>query len=310
MQNCQALSHSTKTVLSLSLVEMKERNTIMKLYNISHMLIRRLSAGLGVFALLALFCVQPGTALAATTHPAFVRIIHASPDIGIVDAFVDGQKILSNFEFGTVTDYVPLPAGSHKLQIALIGKGANASLVTQTMTVDEGDAYTVAALGTNASGFSFGVFKDNNLVVGNGAKVRVYHLSPFAGTVSIEAGSDTIVQGLSYPQASNYVNVPAGAYTFNLTGAAQYTPAPLSTDVKPWTVTSIFAVGPVKGNTQIRFVSTEIAGTPGMPQTGSDPTPISTHPSWSPAPFVGGILLMIALISFYGVGKYGRRKVR
>ncbi len=142
--------------------------------------------------------------------PAFVRIIHASPDIGIVDAFVDGQKILSNFEFGTVTDYVPLPAGSHKLQIALIGKGINASLVTQTMTVDEGDAYTVAALGTNASGFSFSVFKDNNLVAGNGAKVRVYHLSPFAGTVSIEAGSATIVQGLSYPQASNYVNVPAG----------------------------------------------------------------------------------------------------
>lgn len=282
----------------------------MKLYNISHMLIRRLSAGLGVFALLALFCVQPGTALAATTHPAFVRIIHASPDIGIVDAFVDGQKILSNFEFGTVTDYVPLPAGSHKLQIALIGKGASASLVTQTMVVDEGSAYTVAALGTNASGFSFSVFKDNNLVVGNGAKVRVYHLSPFAGTVSIEAGSDTIVQGLSYPRASNYVDVPAGSYTFNLTGAAQYTPAPLSTDVKPWTVTSIFAVGPVKGNTQIRFVSTEIAGTPGMPQTGSDPTPIPTHPSWSPALFVGGILLMLALISSYGVGKYGRRKVR
>jgi hypothetical protein len=284
----------------------------MKLYNVSHMLIRRVSAGLGVFALLALFCVQPGTALAATAHPAFVRIIHASPDIGIVDAFVDGQKILSNFEFGTVTDYVPLPAGSHKLQIALIGKGANASLVTQTMTVDEGDAYTVAALGTNASGFSFSVFKDNNLVEGNGAKVRVYHLSPFAGTVSIEAGSDTIVQGLSYPQASNYVDVPAGAYTFNLTGAAKYTPAPLSTDVKPWTVTSIFAVGPEKGNTQIRFVSTEIAGTPGMPQTGSDPTPTTASPSWSPAPFVGGILLMIALISSYGygVGRYGRKKVR
>jgi Domain of unknown function (DUF4397) len=299
-----------KTVLSPSSVEIKERNSVMKLYNISHMLIRRVSSGLGVLALLALFCVQPGTALAATTHPAFVRIIHASPDIGIVDAFVDGQKILSNFEFGTVTDYVPLPAGSHKLQIALIGKGINASLVTQTMLVDEGAAYTIAALGTNASGFSFSVFKDNNLVAGSGAKVRVYHLSPFAGAVSIEAGNDTIVQGLSYPQASNYVNVPAGAYTFNLTGAAQYTPAPLSTDVKPWTVTSIFAVGPMKGNTQIRFVSTEIAGTPGMPQTGSDPTPVYTQPSWSPAIYGGGILLLIGLVSSYGLGRYGRRKIR
>jgi hypothetical protein len=282
----------------------------MKLYNSSHRLIHRFSAGLGVFALLALFCVQPTTALAATTHPAFVRIIHASPDIGIVDAFVDGQKILSNFEFGTVTDYVPLPAGSHKLQIALIGKGVNASLVTQTMAVDEGSAYTVAALGTNASGFSFGVFKDNNLVVGTGAKVRVYHLSPFAGAVSVDAGSATIVQGLSYPQASNYVNVPAGSYTFNLTGAAQYAPSPLATVVKPWTVTSIFAVGPVKGNTQIRFVSTEIPGTPGMPQTGSDPNFVPQSPSWLLAMFVGGILLMVALMNMYGVRKYGRKKVR
>lgn len=281
----------------------------MKVYNISHLLGRRFSAVLGVVALLMLFCIRPGTALAATTNPAFIRIIHASPDIGIVDAFVDGQKILSNFEFGTVTAYVPLPAGTHKLQIALIGKGVNASLVTQTMTVDAGAAYTVAALGTNASGFSFSVFKDNNLVVGNGAKVRVYHLSPYAGAVNIDAGVNTIVQGLTYPQASNYVDVPAGSYTFNLTGAAQYTPSPLSTDIKPWTVTSIFAIGPLKGNTQIRFVSTQIAGTPGMPQTGSDPTPVNSPQSGLPATLIGGILGMLALMGCYGWRRHGRRKI-
>lgn len=281
----------------------------MKVYNISHLLGRRFSAVLGVVALLMLFCIRPGTALAATTNPAFIRIIHASPDIGIVDAFVDGQKILSNFEFGTVTAYVPLPAGTHKLQIALIGKGIHASLVTQTMTVDAGAAYTVAALGTNASGFSFSVFKDNNLVAGNGAKVRVYHLSPYAGAVNIEAGANTIVQGITYPQASNYVDVPAGSYTFNLTGAAQYTPSPLSTDIKPWTVTSIFAIGPLKGNTQIRFVSTQIAGTPGMPQTGSDPTPVNSPQSGLPATLIGGILVMLALMGGYGWRRYGRSKI-
>jgi hypothetical protein len=304
------LSHFAKTILSLSLVEIKERNTVMKLYNISHMQVRRVSVVTGIFALLALFCMQSGTAFAAITHPAFVRIIHASPDIGVVDAFVDGQKILSSFEFGTVTDYTPLPAGSHKLQIALIGKGVNASLVTQTMTVEEGSAYTVAALGTNASGFSFSVFKDNNIVAGTGARVRVYHLSPYAGAVNVQAGSDTLVKGLSYPQASNYVDVPAGAYTFNLTGAAQYAPAPLSTEVKPWTVTSIFAVGPVKGNTQIRFVSTAIAGTPGMPQTGSDPNAVPDSPSRLPVMFIGGMLVLIGLGGSYGLRKYGRKKER
>jgi Domain of unknown function (DUF4397) len=284
----------------------------MKLYDVSHSLAYRFSLAIAALALLTLFCVQSGTAFAATTNPAYVRIIHASPDIGIVDAFVDGQKILSNFEFGTVTDYVPLSAGSHKLQLALIGKGVNASLVTQTMTVDAGVAYTVAALGTNASGFSFSVFQDNNLVQGNGAKLRVYHLSPFAGAVNIEAGANTIVQGLSYRHASNYVDVSTGSYTFNLTGAAQYTPSPLSTDVKPWTVTSIFAIGPLKGNTQIRFVSTQITGMPGMPQTGSDPTPvnpINAFPSWLPAMLIGSIMALLAGMGCYGWRRNGRQKI-
>ncbi len=281
---------------------------MMKLHRISHLLIHRLSFATATLALLIFFCLQTGTALAATKSPALVRIIHASPDIGIVDAFVDGQKILSNFEFGTVTDYVALPAGSHKLQIALLGKGVNASLITQTMTVDEGSAYTVAALGTNARGFSFSIFKDNNIVAGNAAKVRIYHLSPFAGTVNIEADSKTIVQGISYPQASNYVAVPAGSYTFNLTGAVQYAPSSLSTALKPWTVTSIFAIGPAKGNTQIRFVSAQITGMPGMPQTGSDPTPVYSLPSWLPGTIIGAVLMMLCLLGYYG--RYNRRKVR
>jgi len=269
-------------------------------HKISHFPFRHLSFVLAALALLFSFGWRAGTASAATKNPAFVRIIHASPDIGIVDAFVDGQKILSSFEFGTITDYVTLPAGSHKVQIALLGKGINASLVTQTMTVDEGSAYTIAALGTNASGFAFSVFKDNNIVAGNGAKVRVYHLSPFAGTVSVEAGAKTIVQGLSYPQASNYIAVSAGSYIFNLTGAAHYAPSPLSAAVKPWTVTSIFAIGPAQGNTQIRFVSAQIAGVPGMPQTGSDPTPTYSLPPWLSDTIPGGaLIIMLCLIGYY-----------
>jgi hypothetical protein len=282
----------------------------MKLYTIPRIPLHRLSFAAAALALLCMFCLPMGTARAATQNPAFLRIIHASPDIGIVDAFVDGQKLLSSFEFGTVTDYVALPPGSHTLQIALIGKGVNASLVTQTMTVNAGSAYTVAALGTNASGFSFSVFQDDNSVAGNDAKVRVYHLSPFAGTVNVEADSKTIIQGISYPRASSYIAVPAGAYTFNLTGAAQYAPSPLATEVKPWTVTSIFAIGPAQGNTHIRFVSTQVAGMPGMPQTGSDPTPIPSAPSPFPAIAIGSILLLLCILGYVGyAGKYRRRRV-
>jgi hypothetical protein len=93
-----------------------------------------------------------------------VRAIHASPDVGTADVFVDGAKLLSSFQFGAVTSYVAVPAGPHKVQIALVGKGINAAVISETLAVSPGVAYTVAAVGTQATGLSLEVFVDNNLL--------------------------------------------------------------------------------------------------------------------------------------------------
>src|SRR6266487_3781209 len=73
----------------------------------------------------------------------FVRVIHASPDIGTADVFVDSNHLLSNFQFGTVTGYVAIARGPHKVQVGLIGKGPNAAMITQTISVDAAGVYTV-----------------------------------------------------------------------------------------------------------------------------------------------------------------------
>jgi hypothetical protein len=87
----------------------------------------RLSLVLGGLALLILLGAQPARTSAAA--PAYIRVIHASPAVGTADVFVDGNLLLSSFAFGSVTDYAPLPAGPHKVQIALVGKGIGASLI-------------------------------------------------------------------------------------------------------------------------------------------------------------------------------------
>src|SRR6266568_5536611 len=170
---------------------------------------------IGIIALAALFGLQGHSASAAS--PSYVRVIHASPDVGTADVFVDGAKLLSSFQFGSVTGYAAVPAGPHLVQIALVGKGINAAALSQTLSVSSGVAYTVAAIGTNATGLSLQVFVDNNLVAAGTAKVRVYHLSPGTGSVDVSDGSSTLISGLSYPQASNYVNDAAGSYTFDVT---------------------------------------------------------------------------------------------
>src|SRR5260370_37908752 len=58
---------------------------------------------------------------------AYVRIIHASPDIGTADVFVESSTLLTNFEFRTVSNYGHVPPGTHKVQVALLGTAVDAS---------------------------------------------------------------------------------------------------------------------------------------------------------------------------------------
>src|SRR5437588_5708775 len=95
-------------------------------------LVRRIAFTLSMFALLSLLSLTafPLSRASAAT-PAYVRIIHASPYVGTADIFVDGAKVLSGMGFATVTGYVQLPAGPHTVQVALIGKGVGAAVLTQ-----------------------------------------------------------------------------------------------------------------------------------------------------------------------------------
>lgn len=251
----------------------------------------------GVFALVALMGLQPGTVSAES--PAFVRVVHASPDIGTADVFLDGTKILSNFQFGTVTDYATIPPGPHKVQIALIGKGIGASVITQTLSVNPGIAYTVAALGSSNADLSLIVFTDNNLLATGMAKLRVYHLSPGIGAVNVFEGNNMVISSLGYPGASNYLTLSAGSYTFNVTATqSNATLPPVSATLTANMVTSIFAVGVVNGTPAIQFVTAQAQGLPGVPQTGSDPNPGAIlGNSQSPAlwPWLIGALALLVL---------------
>ncbi len=185
---------------------------------------------------------------------AYVRVIHASPAAGTVDVFVDGGKLLSDFTFGTVTPYVPVPAGPHRIQVAPAGSGAGASVIDETVRVWAGKSYTVAALGTASSGFSLKVFTDYQGPSATLAKIRVYHLSPDAGPVDIATGGTTVVSGLTYPHSTPYLKVPAGTYTFAVTAVNAGATVPLTATVEAGKVYSVFAIGLLSGSPSFTFV--------------------------------------------------------
>src|SRR5207302_4197359 len=143
------------------------------------------------FALLALLGSRALPVSAATT-PSFIRLINVSPDVGTVDVFVDGATFLGNAHFASVTDYLQLPSGPHRVELALVGKGVGAAVIVQKLSVQAGAAYTVAAIGTKSTGFSLKVFVDDNRMASGMTKLRVYNLSLRTGPLSIATGGLTI----------------------------------------------------------------------------------------------------------------------
>ena len=271
----------------------------MKLKRTLALLVSNLFLGLGIIGIVAfaaLFGVQRHSASALS--PSFVRVIHASPFVGTADVFVDGAKLLSSFQFGAVTDYVSVPAGPHKVQIALVGKGINAAVISETLSVNPGVVYTIAAIGAQANNLSLEVFIDSNLLSPGTAKLRVYQLSPDGGSIAVSTQGKTIVSGISYQNASNYLALPVGGYTLDVDSPSNNTTLPVSVTLNANTVTSVFAVGLFNGNPKIQLVSSEIQGVPGVPDTGSNPNALSQPNGVQPLapwawPLAGAALLLL-----------------
>ena len=276
-----------------------EGDATVKLKRTSGLFAGRVCLAFGIMcmiALAALFGLQRHSASAAS--PSYVRVIHASPFVGTADVFVDGSKLLSSFQFGAVTDYVAIPAGPHKVQIALVGKGIGASVISETLAVSPGVAYTVAATGATPSSLALQVYIDNNLLSPGTAKVRLYQLSPDAGSVSLDTGGNALLSGVGYESASNYLAISAGSYTLGV-DTSNNASLHASTALKANTVTSVFAVGLVHGTPNIQLVTAQVQGLPGVPNTGSDPNAITQENNVQP---LAGWTWVIGCLSLLLIG--------
>jgi LPXTG-motif cell wall-anchored protein len=233
---------------------------------------RRLVAFVGVFAL-ALFLALP---VGAQSNMAMVRVIHASPDAPAVDVFVDGNAVLTNVTFPAVSNYLEVPAGPHAIAVAPAGQGVAAAVITANPTLAAGSAYTVAAVGQLAN-IQGQIYNDNLAAPAAGkAHVRVIHASPDAPAVDVKvAGGPTLLSGLAFPNASDYLPVDAGSYNLQVTpaGASDVVIDLPNTSLQAGTIYDVVAVGLVANiAAEVATFTPSSSGTaPGnLPNTGAN----------------------------------------
>src|SRR5918993_223456 len=194
-----------------------------------------------------------------------VRVAHLAPDAPNVDVYVNGDPVLTDVPYTTVSDYLSLPAGTQ--QVTVYATGDTTSPVIDTpVELAAGGAYTVAAVGLVADGsLTAQVYEDDLRSPASGnAKVRVVHASPDAGPVDvIPRGGDPLVEGLAFPDASPYAEVPAGSYTLDVNAAGTGNAVLTVPDaaLADGGVYSAFAVGTVYADSlQVLLVQDNAAG--------------------------------------------------
>ena len=233
--------------------------------------IRRLMI-LGLALVMALALAAP--ALAQGTPEAQVRVAHLSPDAPNVDVSVNGEPVaaLQNVPYGTVSPYLPLPAGTQQVTVYPAGDSSQ-PVIDTPVDLAAGGAYTIGAVGLVSDGtLRAQVYQDDLTPPAQGnSKLRVVHASPDAGPVDVvPVGGAPLVSGLQFPNASPYAQVPAGTYTLNVNAAGTGTTAisvPNAT-VASGGVYSAFAVGTASAGSLDVIVVQDNVGAESLPSTG------------------------------------------
>jgi Domain of unknown function (DUF4397) len=190
-------------------------------------LIRVLGAGLiGTMALLTL---SAPAASAQGTGAGYVRLAHLSPNTPAVDVYLysfggsTAQLVLRHVAYGTVSPFEQLAAGEYTVAMRLAGAAAStAPVLSTTVSVSPGDAYTVAGMGP-AAGLRLSVFDDPLTTPAGSALVQVIQASLQQDSVSVTAGGTQLASALPFGQATAFVAAPAGTWTVKVTGPSEST---------------------------------------------------------------------------------------
>lgn len=251
-----------------------------------------------ILLVLSLVCIalvfSAGTA-AASSHmddgeaeaDGELRVVHASPDAPNVDVYVDGDAVLEDVEFGTVSDYLELPPDTYQIEVTAAGD-PDTSVFNESVEVPEGD-FTALAIGELAeeseTPFTVEVLEDDNSPTDEGmARVRAVHTSPDAPAVDItvEGTGDALFENVSVGDAG-YVSVPEGEYTLEIRVAQDDNEGDVVStfdlNAEAGAVYSAFAVGYVApddapGDQEFEVVAT-VDAEPGVMEGEPTPTAVT-----------------------------------
>lgn len=203
------------------------------------------------------------TPLTAEAAPgdATVSVLHAVPGL-TVDVYANGEEVIPNFEPGTLSEPLMLPAGSYDLQVFADGEepgSAEPAIEANDVEVPAGaNATVVAHLGENGDPMLTPFVNDTSQTAPGNARLTVRHTAA-APAVDVRAGGDVLAEGLTNPNEAA-LEVPAGTYSADvvLAGTDNVVIGPADVQLGEGTNTIVYAWGSAQdGNLQLAVQTIE-----------------------------------------------------
>jgi hypothetical protein len=204
---------------------------------------------------------------AADVGDAMVYVGHGIPGV-VVDVEVEGVGCaLTEFEFGTITDKIPLAAGDYLIEVFPFVEGqecAGTSVLSNTLTFEAGESATVIAHlipMTPTNGITLTKFvNDLSPIVPGKARLTVRHTAAApAVDVTLNRGwgrgrpvgpmDARPITDLENPNEAGPLDIRPGAYQAKIYPAGGPDPVadPIKVVLKPFKSSIVYAVGDLTG---------------------------------------------------------------
>lgn len=192
-----------------------------------------------------LFTTAGSAAAGGTADTSDVSILHAVPGLD-VDVYANGDKILTNFKPGTLTDPLKLPAGSYDLAVRATGEpeSSDPAIEANDVEVPGGANITVVAhLDAEGQPVLTPFVNDVSKVAAGNARITVRHTAA-APAVDVRANEAAVFEDLTNPNEAK-ADIPAGEISADVVLAGTDTVAigPADLNLAEGTNTIVYAWG-------------------------------------------------------------------
>lgn len=198
-------------------------------------------------------------ALVATAGPAMaqddtssVSVLHAVPGL-TVDVYVNGAETLPDFEPGTLTDPLELPAGAYDIEVFAAGddpESAEPAISAEGLEVPGGANLTLAAhLDADGAPALAASVNDTSALDAGETRLTVRHTAA-APAVDVRAEGSPVIEGLENPN-EEVLDLDAGAVSADVTlaGTEDVVIGPADLDLAEGTNTIVYAWGSAEDGT-------------------------------------------------------------